>query len=141
MRQRAHERFGESAPMSYLEPRQVHEVRSRYLPTPTPTPTPEPAAVAAPAAGARPAATPAPRRGGAITPSAGAESAATPGLVRQRPSRQAPQRPSVPEEDTPYGVRKPDASGIVGGGIRSVSPEASLAPWWRALPEWILALV
>lgn len=144
VRQRAHERFGESAPMSYLDPRQVHEVRSHYLPTPTPTPTPPPQ-LEAPAREGAPAVRTPPqqRRGGAITtPSGGgAEAGATPDLVRQRPSRPAPQRPTTPDESTPYGVRQPDRSGIVGGGVRSVSPEASLAPWWRTLPEWILALV
>jgi tetratricopeptide (TPR) repeat protein len=145
VRQRAHERFGESAPMSYMEPQQVREVRSRYLPTPTPTPTPEPEAeAAAPREGAPPARTPTlQRRGGAITtPSGGgAEAGGSSGLVRQRPSRPAPQPPATPDSSTPYGVRQPNSSGIAGGAVRSVSPEASLAPLWQKLPEWILALV
>ena len=148
IKQRARERFSEAYQMAYLEPWQVREVKSRYLPTPTPTPPepPEPAMTPTPTVrtSAPPRTAPSSSStGGATGPASGAEAGATTGLVRPRPSRPSTRpTPSPVDESTPYGVRRPsDASGIVGGGVRSVSPEASLAPWWRKLPEWILAFV
>jgi hypothetical protein len=56
-------------------------------------------------------------------------------------------------DDTPYGVRQPSGSGgsegggseggggTYGSGGRNVSPEATLRPWWKTMPEWILAFV
>lgn len=147
VKQRARVRFTESAPMSYLEPMQVREVKARFLPTPTPIPAEPLEAEAAPIPPTRtpvPAtAGPSASSGGAARPSAGAEVGAKSELVRQRPSSRST-RPTPPptNESTPYGVRQPsDSSGIVGGAVRSVSPEARLAPWWRTLPEWILAFV
>jgi hypothetical protein len=147
IRQHAQERFTAAAPMAYLEPSQVREVKARYLPTPTPTPLPpaEPAVTPTPTARAAtpPRAAPSSRTGGATAPAAGAEGGATSGLVRQPPSRPSAQpTPAAPGGTTPYGVRRPaDSSGIAGGAVRSVSPEASLRPWWQKLPGWILAFV
>jgi hypothetical protein len=143
VKQSAEERFTATAPLAFLEPKQVQEVRQQYLPTPTPSPTPIATSVAIPTPLARtvrptPAASP---RSGAT----GAEDGVAPSSrVRpRRPSGTSPQpTPGPVDESSPYGVRRPgDSGGSVPGGVRPVSPEASLHPWWRKMPEWILAFV
>lgn len=146
VKQSSEERFTTAAPLAFLEPKQVKEVRQHYLPTPTPSPTPTATPVATPtplARAVRP--TPAASPGTGAAGATGAdEEAAAPSRVRpRRPSGTAPRpTPGPVDEPSPYGVRRPsDSSGIVGSGVRSVSPEASLQPWWRKMPEWILAFV
>lgn len=143
VKQSAEERFTATAPLAFLEPKQVQEVRQQYLPTPTPSPTPIATAVAIPTPLGRtvrptPAASP-------LSGATGDEDGAAPSSrVRpRRPSGTSPQpTPGPVDESSPYGVRRPgDSSGIVSGGVRPVSPEASLHPWWRKMPEWILAFV
>ena len=148
VKQSAEVRFTETAPLSFLEPDQVREVRQQYLPTPTPTATPTATPVVTPtpvARAVRPASpTPSSRAG---APAAGDEEGSSARVRPRRPSGStagSTPRPTPPPIDpkSPYGVRRPsDASGIVGGGVRTVSPEASLQPWWRKMPEWILAFV
>jgi hypothetical protein len=142
IKQSAEERFTATAPLAFLEPKQVQEVRQQYLPTPTPSPTPIATAVAIPTPLARTVRpTPASPRSGAT----GAEDGAAPSSrVRpRRPSGTSPQpTPGPVDESSPYGVRRPgDSGGSVPGGVRPVSPEASLHPWWWKMPEWILAFV
>jgi hypothetical protein len=149
VKQSTEERFTAAAPLAFLEPKQVQEVRQQYLPTATPSPTPTAAPVATPtplARAVRPTPAASPSSGAAATPGAtGADNeVAPPSRVRpRRPSGTSPPpTPGPVDEKSPYGVRRPsDSSGIVGGGVRPVSPEASLHPWWRAMPEWILAFV
>jgi len=144
VKQEAENRFTDAAPLAFLEPQQVREVRQQYLPTPTPTRTPTATPVATPtpvARAARPASpTPSSRAGAA----AADEEEAKPARVQPRRTSGSAVRPTSPPIDpsSPYGVRRPsDSSGIAGGGVRTVSPEASLHPWWRKMPEWILAFV
>jgi hypothetical protein len=149
VKQSTEERFTAAAPLAFLEPKQVQEVRQQYLPTATPSPTPTAAPVATPtplARAVRPTPAASPRSGAAATPGAtgaGDEAAPSSRVRPRRPSGTSPQpTPGPVDEKSPYGVRRPsDSSGIVGGGVRPVSPEASLHPWWRAMPEWILAFV
>lgn len=145
VKQGGEDRFTESAPLSFLEPAQVQEVRQQYLPTPTPTPTPTvtPKVTPTPAA-ARVRPTP-PATTRSRPAAAEEEGAAAPTRARpQRPVGPAV-RPTAPPVDSssPYGIRKPSSSGggTTGGGVRTVSPEASLRPWWRSMPEWILRFV
>lgn len=149
VKQSSEERFTAAAPLAFLEPQQVQEVRQQYLPTATPSPTPTAAPVATPtplARAVRPTPAASPRSGATATPGAtGADNEAAPSSrVRpRRPSGTSPQpTPGPIDENSPYGVRRPsDSSGIVTGGVRSVSPEASLHPWWRKMPDWVLAFV
>ena len=147
VKQSSEARFTVAAPLAFLEPKHVQEVRQQYLPTPTPSPTPTATPVATPTPLARSTVRPSPvasPRGGATGAAGADEGAAPPSRVRpRRPSGTAPRpTPGPVDESSPYGVRRPsDSSGTVGGGVRSVSPEASLHPWWRKMPEWILAFV
>jgi len=140
------ERFTETVPMPYLDPKEVKSVKAQYLPTPTPTPIPtatpkvrrattRPIPAATTSGGSA-------QQGGTEAGGATGGSAASPGRVRTRPSSQVRPTPPDIDPDSPYGVRRPtDSSGIVGSGVWPVSPEASLAPWWRKMPEWILAFI
>jgi len=143
VKQGAEDRFTNSAPLSFLEPEQVREVKQQYLPTATPTPTPTvtPKVTPTPVTRVRPT-PPATTRTRAV---GAEEEGAEPSRVRpQRPVGPAV-RPTAPpvDQSSPYGVRKPSSSGgsTTGAGVRTVSPEASLDPWWRKMPEWILAFV
>jgi len=158
IQQRDRRRFTESVPMPYLEPSEVRSVQKQYLPTPTATPTPVPTATVTETTKSSGASV-----GGAVGGAVGGTAAASGGSstdggaasprVRSRiPGTATRPTPSVPE-DTPYGVRQPGGSGGSGGsgsgggggtygsGGRSVSPEATLRPWWKTMPEWILAFV
>jgi hypothetical protein len=146
VKQSSEVRFTEAAPLAFLEPKQVQEVRQQFLPTPTPTPTPTrtaaPVATRTPAARAARPASPTPSSPAAAADE-GEEGAAASRVRPRRPVGPAV-RPTPPPIDSssPYGVRRPSGSGgAAGGGVRTVSPEASLHPWWRKMPEWILAFV
>jgi hypothetical protein len=149
VKQSSEERFTEAAPLAFLEPEQVQEVRRQYLPTPSPSPTPTATPVATPTPTSRavrptpPAATGGGAAGATDASGAGAEAAASSRVRPRRPGGSSPRpTPGPADEASPYGVRRPSgSSGITGGGVRSVSPEASLQPWWRKMPEWILAFV
>ena len=143
VKQGAESRFTKSAPLSFLEPEQVREVKQQYLPTPSPTPTPTVTTQVSPTPVTRvrptpPAATP--------TRAVGAEEeGAEPSRVRPRRPVGPAVSPTAPpvDQSSPYGVRRPSSSGgtPTGAGVRPVSPEASLDPWWRQMPEWILRFV
>jgi hypothetical protein len=143
VKQSSEVRFTVAATLAYLEAQQVQEVRQQFMPKPTLTPTPTATPVSTPtsAAHARRVASPTP------SPGAGAaaedEEGAAPSRVRVRQPVGPAVRPTSPPVDpsSPYGVRQPSSSGGTGGGVRPVSPEASLHPWWRKMPEWILAFV
>jgi hypothetical protein len=154
MRQQEVRRFTETVPMPYLDESQVKATRARYLPTATPTPTP----VATPSPSVRDRRTDRPvpsstiQRGGE-TAGSGAEAgrSSSGGRVRPRPMRTAPTPAAEStESDSPYGVRRPDrepettdpgGAGGYGTGTRSVSPQATIRPWWSTMPEWILLFV
>jgi len=144
IQQRNRRRFTESVPMPYLEPSEVRSVQKQYLPTPTATPTPVPTAAVKETTRGSTAPV-----GGAVGGTAASGGSSTGGgsvspRVRSRiPGTATRPTPAVPE-DTPYGVRQPSGSGGSeggGSGGRSVSPEATLRPWWKTMPEWILAFV
>ncbi len=143
-------RFTEAVPMPYLEPSEVRSVRAQYLPTPTPTPTPYPtAAVRETTRDSGSSAGAAVGGAAAVGGSSTGGSSASP-RVRSRPPSTATRPTAVVPEDSPYGVRQPSRSdssggssggGTYGSGVQSVSPEAALRPWWKTMPEWILAFV
>lgn len=156
VRQQDSERFTDTVPMPYLDPGEVQATRALFEPTPTPTPTPPPTSTPTPIPSARsrtinrePPAASTVGGTGAGTATGGSSSG---GRVRPRPSRAEP-TPSAEDAgaDTPYGVRRPKsepdsgdsgaAAGAYGSGARNVSPEATLRPWWRTMPEWILVFV
>jgi hypothetical protein len=143
VKQSSEVRFTVAAPLAYLEPRQVQEVRQQFLPTPTPTPTRTATPVVTPTPAARVARPASPTPSSPTAAADEGEEGAAASRVRPRRPVGPAVRPTSPPIDpsSPYGVRRPSSSGGAGGGVRTVSPEASLHPWWRKMPEWILAFV
>ncbi len=152
MQQQDDQRFVATVPMPFLDPSEVRRVRAQYLPTPTPTPTPYPTVAARGTTRDSSSSTGA-AVGGAVGGTAAASGSSTGGgatspRVRSRPPGTATRPTPGVTEDTPYGVRQPTGSGgsgggggVYGSGVQSVSPEATLRPWWTTMPEWILAFV
>ena len=144
VKQSSEVRFTEAAPLAFLEPKQVQEVRQQYLPTPTPTSTRTATPVATPTPAARVARPASPPPSSPAAAADEGEEGAADARVRPRRPVGPVVRPTAAPTDpsSPYGVRQPNESGgAAGGDVRAVSPEASLHPWWRKMPEWILAFV
>lgn len=116
-------RFSRSAPMPYLEPKQVQDVRNQFEPPPSASASPTPLAASGSGAGGGPPQGPTVSVGREPSPGStgmGGAPAAGPseptGIRPQRPARPTPTQPVPP--------------GAIPPRISTASPEASFHPSW-----------
>lgn len=121
----ARERFADSAPMPYLAPDRVQEVRSQFEPEPPPTvagaSVPASAGAAATAGAAAATGAPAPAEGAA------APVTAEPEGTSHKPERRPSPRVERGARPTPV---KPQGEPVLPPRVTTASPEASLGAAW-----------